>query len=69
VFADPFVTASGRVWPTSLTLRRDGDPPEKALSLRFSGLEFDVPLDAKKFEMRIPPDTTRVATFQELGRE
>jgi hypothetical protein len=67
VFDDWIITADRRVWPSRMNVTRPGDPPEKALSLRFDDLVFDAPLDAKKFEMRAPADTQRVGSFAELG--
>jgi hypothetical protein len=67
VFYDWIIAADRRVWPTAMNITRDGDPPGKALSLKFDDLVFDAPLDAKKFEMRAPADTQRVGSFAELG--
>lgn len=68
-YGDHVVLPDGRIWPTSMSVRRPGEPDEKAFSLHFENIVFDRPLDARKFEMRLPPGTEQVKDFAELDRD
>ena len=63
----------GRIWPLAMRVGGLAEPYHDAdamlMTLEFADVVFDAPLDDRKFTMRIPPETKRVATLKELGDE
>jgi hypothetical protein len=68
-YGDHEALPGGRVIPRRLRVRRPADPADRELDLRFDEIAFDVPLEGRKFEMRLPPGTVEVARFADLEVE